>query len=128
MLRCRRLPASQRYRALAAITAAMVLTGILLGQLAIILSRSPFISSAADLSDMPPGVALTGRQPTLPLSGGTRGCIAVARHQKGDVERRAWTRRRQRIRLRGNDFCWSAVSAGEEFAVIGTESIGNLPL
>jgi hypothetical protein len=50
------------------------------------------------------------------------------RGTKGDVERRAWTRRRQRIRLRDNDFCWSAVSAGEEFAVIGIESIGNLPL
>jgi hypothetical protein len=50
------------------------------------------------------------------------------RGAKGYVERRAWARRRQRIRLRDNDFCCSAVSAGEDFAVIGTESIGNLPL
>jgi hypothetical protein len=50
------------------------------------------------------------------------------RGTNGDVERPTLTRRRQRIRLRDNDFCWSAVSAGEEIAVIGTESIGDLPL
>jgi hypothetical protein len=61
MLRCRRLPPTQRHWPLAAITAATALTGILLGPLAIILSRSPFLSSAADLSDMPLVVALTGR-------------------------------------------------------------------
>lgn len=114
-------------RTLAATAAAMALTGKLLGQLAIIFSRHRSIA--------PPPIYRTC--PGSPQKGPVAHPRAERRYAamysrwrgtKGDVEQRAWTRRRQRIRLRDNDFCWSAVSAGEEFAVIGTESIGNLPL
>ena len=128
MLRCRGLPSSQRHRALAAIAAAIALTGKLLGQLAIILSRHR--SLVPPIYRTCPGYS-TQIGPVVHPRAERRYARMYSRWRgtKGYVERRAWTRRRQRIRLRDNDFCCSsAVSAGEEFAVIGTESIGNLPL